>query len=61
VIVDSQNLGGENMVGVHKSRNGKDEQAANAFLNLTTLNSREAQAIESSRLDFRNTVALSDS
>jgi hypothetical protein len=60
-MVDSQNLGGENMVAVHKTRNGKDEHAANAFLNLTTLSSREAQAIESIRLYLKNTIALSDS
>jgi hypothetical protein len=61
VIVDSQNLGGENMVAVHKSRNSKDEQAANVFLNVKTLSSNKAPAIEAIRLDFKNTVALSDS
>ncbi len=59
MIVDSQNLGGENMVAVHKSRNVKDEQAANAFLNITTLSSNNVKATESIRQDFKNTVALS--
>jgi len=59
--VDSQNLGGENTVEVHKSRNVKDEQEANAFLNITTLSSNKMKATESIRLYFKNTVTLSNS
>jgi len=49
------------MVAVHKSRKSRDEQAANFFLNVKTLSSNKAQAIEVIRLGFKNTVVLSDS